>query len=81
MNAMIDHEELERVKKLEDVEWLKSKNVVHYALQISPLFEHLIYEIWVQRVGEKMNVIQGTDLLLIKNKIFDYLNSEVTNGK
>jgi len=60
MKPMIDHEEVERVKKLEDVEWMKSKNVTYYATEISPFNNIHVFETWVQVKNQEINLFKSS---------------------
>ena len=75
MNAMIDHEELERVKKLEDVEWLRT-NKVNIDIHIDPF--PLVYSyrinVWYGFLPKKMQTFKSkTSLHDCKLQAMDFL--------
>ena len=59
MSHMIDHEELERVKKLEDVEWMRIKKA--YFIEYGINFDYLTYTLTIYYLNEK-NVAQAETL-------------------
>ncbi len=74
MKPMIDHEELERVKKLEDVEWLKSKKVYYLEFSINLDDKSAQVNVFVYKKGKAdCERIYGKNLFSCKLQAMDFL--------